>query len=211
MPNRKGIILVGFSGHGYAAADCIVSAKRRLVGYCDVEEKNRNPFNIKYLGSENSEVAMASFKANECFIAIGDNHIREKIFNTLSKVDSINFTNIVHESAVISPMVTMEKAIMIGPNATINILTEINNGVICNTACIIEHECKIDAFAHIAPGAVLAGNVTIGKRSFIGANAVVKQGVTIGSDVTVGAGSVVIRDIPDGQTVVGNPARLLYK
>jgi acetyltransferase-like isoleucine patch superfamily enzyme len=54
---------------------------------------------------------------------------------------------------------------------------------------------------------VLAGNVQVGERSFIGANASVKQGVNIGSRVTVGAGAVVLNDIPDGEVWVGNPSR----
>lgn len=62
---------------------------------------------------------------------------------------------------------------------------------------------------HIAPGVVLAGNVTVGENSFIGANSVLKQDVKIGSGVTVGAGSVVIKDIPDNEIWVGNPAKKL--
>ena len=54
---------------------------------------------------------------------------------------------------------------------------------------------------------MLAGNVFVGERSFIGANSVVKQGVKIGKDVMIGAGSVVISDIPDGKKVVGNPSK----
>lgn len=61
----------------------------------------------------------------------------------------------------------------------------------------------------IAPGAVLAGNVMVGENSFIGANSVVKQGVTIGNGVTVGAESVVIKNIPDNEIWVGNPAKKL--
>ena len=38
-----------------------------------------------------------------------------------------------------------------------------------------------------------------------------KAGVKIGSDVIIGAGSVVISDVPDGSTVVGNPARFISK
>jgi maltose O-acetyltransferase len=37
----------------------------------------------------------------------------------------------------------------------------------------------------------------------------VLPGVTIGRDAIIGAGSVVTRDVPDGATVAGNPARLL--
>ena len=35
------------------------------------------------------------------------------------------------------------------------------------------------------------------------------QGIKIGHNCQVGAGSVVTKDVPDGVTVVGNPARIL--
>ena len=34
-------------------------------------------------------------------------------------------------------------------------------------------------------------------------------GVTIGNEATVGAGAVVLKDVPDGETVVGVPARAI--
>ena len=67
----------------------------------------------------------------------------------------------------------------------------------------------IGDFSHIAPGAVLCGNVKVGRKSFIGAGAVIRQGIIIGDNVMVGAGAVVIRDVPDNTTVVGNPQRVL--
>jgi acetyltransferase-like isoleucine patch superfamily enzyme len=64
---------------------------------------------------------------------------------------------------------------------------------------------------HIAPGAVLAGNISVGENSFIGANSVVRQGVKIGSGVILGAGSVVIKNIPDNEIWAGNPAKKLNR
>lgn len=46
------------------------------------------------------------------------------------------------------------------------------------------------------------------KGAAIGAGAVILPGVTIGTNATVGAGSVVTKDVPDGSTVLGNPARV---
>ncbi len=45
----------------------------------------------------------------------------------------------------------------------------------------------------------------------IGSGAVILCGVTVGEDALVGAGAVVTRDVPDGATVAGVPARLLAR
>ena len=52
-------------------------------------------------------------------------------------------------------------------------------------------------------------SVTIGRNVWIGGGALILPGITVGDDAIVGAGSVVTRDVPDGGTVAGNPARLL--
>jgi len=51
--------------------------------------------------------------------------------------------------------------------------------------------------------------VVIGARSWLATGVVVTPGVTIGEGVTVGANSVVTRDLPDGCTAAGAPARVL--
>lgn len=45
----------------------------------------------------------------------------------------------------------------------------------------------------------------------IGAGAVILPGIRIGKKAVVGAGAVVTRDVPDGATVVGNPATVLER
>jgi len=201
------VIVIGYSGHAFVACGILKAAGLPITGYCDKEEKNYNPFGLQYYGSELSDEALAAMKEHGGFIAIGINSLRNGIYDELSLVN-IRFFNAIHPSAVVDDSAIIAPgAVMIAANVTINPLAKIGTGVICNTACIIEHECVVDDFAHIGPGAVLCGNVKVGRQSFIGANAVIRQGITIGDNATIGAGSVVVKNVPDNVTVVGVPAK----
>ena len=104
----------------------------------------------------------------------------------------------------------------------------------CYIAGIIGENCRIQNGAQIFEGVIIESDVFIGpnvvftnvKRpvagvkqeylktvvkqdAVIGANATIICGVTIGIGALVGAGAVVTTDVPDGATVVGNPARVI--
>jgi sugar O-acyltransferase (sialic acid O-acetyltransferase NeuD family) len=199
------MILIGYSGHAFVAHGICTANKIVVTGYCDAVQKTYNPFNLTYLGPEANNVAQLK---NGFFIAIGNNQTRQNIANTLL-ANQLQATTIIHPSAVICTSVSLSNnGVMVAANATINPLTKIAQGAICNTNCSIDHECNIGPYAHIGPGAVLCGNVQVGEGSFIGANAVIKQGITIGTNALVGAGAVVTKNVPNGAVVWGNPAKI---
>ena len=201
------MVLIGYSGHAFVVYGIFKAAGKNVTGYCDVAEKAYNPFGLPYFGTEDSEFGLDAIKANGYFIAVGDNKLRKKIYESLQK-NNLPSTNAIHTSAVIDSSANIaNQCVMIAANATINPLASIATGAICNTGCIIEHECVVGEFAHIGPGAVLCGNVKIGAGTFVGANAVIRQGITIGKNAMIGAGAVVIKDVPDNATVIGVPAR----
>ena len=207
MPDKNSIAIIGYSGHSFVVLDAAKQMGLEVKYYCERNHVSFNPFEITYLGDEGH----AFFDWNEAdkfILGIGDNKIRQKVANLiLSKKKTI--LNVIHPSSVISNYATVGIGNFIAANVTVNALASIGDHCILNTGCIVEHECVIKNGVHIAPGTVLAGNVLVGENSFVGANSVVKQGVKIGKGVTVGAGSVVIKDIPDNEIWVGNPAKKL--
>lgn len=205
------IILIGYGGHGFVAAEILLEAENTLAGYCDTEEKKINPFSIPYKGKENG-FFLNSHNCNSysAFIAIGDASIRKKVFEFLES-QQVSIINAIHPRSLVSKKTNLGRGVFIAANAVINPMCSIGDGVICNTSCSIDHECVIGDFTHICPGTVLCGSVTVGKNSFIGARSTVIPGKTIGDNVFIGAGSTVINNLSSPGIYVGSPARLIKK
>jgi serine O-acetyltransferase len=77
----------------------------------------------------------------------------------------------------------------------------INSQVRAGSDVVIEHGVTIGAEKGQSP--------VLGDHIFIGAGAKIIGPVRIGSYVKIGANAVVTRDVPDGATVVGVPARVV--
>ena len=81
----------------------------------------------------------------------------------------------------------------------------INGGVRGGKNIVIESGVVIGAAKNGLPVLVPA----LGDNIFIGSGAKILGGIKIGNNVTVGANAVVIKDVPNGATVVGIPARIV--
>lgn len=138
--------------------------------------------------------------------AIGNNQARHQLSVLAQEQGKQPFT-VVHPDAYVSPSVRLGGGSFVAAKAVISTEAKISVGCIINHGAIVDHDCRIGSFAHIAPNATLGGGVEVGSGCLIGASATILPMVKIGSDVVVGAGAVVICDIPDNQTVMGNPGR----
>ncbi len=207
MLDRK-VLLVGYSGHGLVAVDVALENNVKVIGYTEKVLKNTNPFKLEYFGDESNPDFIGWDLDVDFLLGIGDNNLRENIFNLIVQKGKKVIT-VINSNSSISKYAMIGEGVFVNRNVSINAFAKIGNNVILNTGCIIEHECEIQDNVHIAPGAVLAGNIKVGEGTFIGANAVVKQGVVIGKNVIVGAGTVVLNDIPNGKKIVGNPNRFI--
>ena len=198
---HKKLAIIGYSGHSYVCINAALLCGFEITGYFDVKKK-LNPYNLKFLGSDNN-----TNNSGQMFICVGDNKLRKTIYSRTSNTKLLS-TSIIHPNSTISSDFNVNPQTFISAHVLINPKVIIGKGCIINSASVLEHECKIGDFTHIAPNVTLCGNVTIGNNCFIGAGAIIIQGVTIGNNVTVGAGSIVLKNVKNNCTVYGNPARL---
>jgi UDP-3-O-[3-hydroxymyristoyl] glucosamine N-acyltransferase len=77
--------------------------------------------------------------------------------------------------------------------------------------CHVGHDAHIGQDCELAPGTVICGWAEIGNGVKIGVNASILPHRKVGDGARIGAGAVVTKDVPAGETWVGNPARPLVK
>jgi UDP-perosamine 4-acetyltransferase len=207
----KETLLFGAGGHAKVVMESLFSNGSKSIKLFDDDSAK---FALSWLGYriEGGRSELISFwkkHAEQCqgvIVTIGDNHIRQKIYNEFAQTD-LSFASEIHANAVIADSVKLGDGLMIMAGVVINPDTHIGNNVIINTGAIIEHDIIIEDHVHIAPNATLCGGVNVGELTLIGAGAIVLPGVKIGKHCIIGAGAVVIEDVADGATVIGAPAK----
>lgn len=80
-----------------------------------------------------------------------------------------------------------------------------------NNLCHIAHNNKIGRNVSITGCVNISGSNVIEDDVWIAPNVSIRGWVHIGKGATVGMGAVVVKDIPEGETWVGNPARKLER
>ncbi len=103
----------------------------------------------------------------------------------------------------------------------------LGDGVFLNYGCVFLDICpiRVGAGTQIGPytqiltadhprdaetratGLEFGQPITVGRDVWIGGGALLLPGVTVGDGAVIGAGAVVTRDVADGATMVGSPAR----
>ena len=206
--SSKEVVIIGSGGHAKVVIELVrAEGKYQIKGCTGLGERGFVLGDIPILGSDSVLPAMLANGARKAFVAIGDNHLRLRLLAQVSEM-GFQLINAISPDAVVSPSAVLGRGIAIMAGAIINASTQIGDGAIINTNAGVDHDCQIGSGAHIGPGSVLAGNVEIGSEAFLGVGTCVVPGVRVGSCTIVGAGSVVVRDIPDGVTAMGVPARI---
>lgn len=121
----------------------------------------------------------------------------------------------------IGAFVEIQKGARVGRNCKISSHTFVCEGVTIEDSVFVGHNVSFINDKH--PRATnddgsmqteadwTLQHTTVRKGASIGTGATILGGVVIGERAIVGAGAVVTRDVPDGATVAGNPARILKK
>jgi len=207
----KRIVLVGGGGH----ARSVLAVLKKLpefsvIGYVDPVDHGKL-LGIPYLG--NDRVLNKLLKNHDCHsavIGIGNVEVseyRQKVFARLGSL-GYEFPVIISPTAVINDEVKLGAGTVVLDCVVLN--TSVRSGKACifNTGSLVDHDCKLGDFVHVAPGVVVSGGVKVGRGTLLGTGCRIVQDVSIVQGCLIGAGAVVIKSIKKSGTYLGVPAKL---
>jgi sugar O-acyltransferase (sialic acid O-acetyltransferase NeuD family) len=204
MENK--IALIGYGELGRQLQDFLsIDNKNRFIFFDDLLfDKGNDPHVFPF-----KDYSSPKFDDHEFYIGLGYHRLKEKagIIDELLGLNR-NLPLFIHPSSFINISANIGFGSFIYPMCNIDKMCRIGNGVLLNNSVCISHNSIVGDASYLSPGVIVSGNVEIGKRTFIGSGSVISNNVRIGNDVTIGVGTIVTKDIPDGYSAIGNPARL---
>ncbi len=201
----RAILVYGGGGHGKSLIDLM-----RTLGTFDlvgILDDNLAPgtevMGLRVLGGGGllGHLAGAGLRlAVNAVGGVGDIMSRIAVFRRLLQA-GFGSPTLVHPTAFVESSARLAEGVQVFPHAYVGSESDIGFGAIINTAAVVSHDCHIEGYANIAPGALLAGAVRIGEGTLIGMGVTVNLSVTIGAGCRVGNSAVIKQDVPAGTVV----------
>lgn len=144
-------------------------------------------------------------------ISVGNGHLRKKLSQYYQQNRLVCFPNIIAPNASMSNSVKMGCGCIVTAQSVFTVDISIGDFLISNLGSTIGHDCCIEDYVTLYPGAHISGCVSLGECSSVGTGANIIEGINVGKNSFIGAGAAVVRDIPNDCTAVGVPAKPLEK
>lgn len=203
------VIIFGAGATGRLALEIFNANQIDVYGFLDDDAKLHNQTfdDVPVLGATDDEGFLKLIgKKCEAFVATDDMVLRKSLTGYLLETRHIMPCNAVHPSAVIAKSAAISNGSLFGPQVVVNAGAKVGNHCLLHAGVVVDYEATLGDLVQVRAGAVIGNGAIIGAEAFIGQGAVIVPGITIGKGARVGAGSVVVQNVPDGQTVFGNPA-----
>ncbi len=203
--------IFGTSGMAREAGDIALALGLEPI-YVARNETERDTWN--YSGTVILEKNIVQFLALPFVIGIGTNEIRRKVAERF--FGQIQFTNLVHPSATFGhdqrERLEQCQGLIVAAGVRLTSSIEVGDFAIFNQNVTVAHDCVVEDYVHIAPGANISGNVHLKEGCWVGAGAVINQGandkkLTINQGAMIGSGAVVIGDCEPNTVYAGVPAK----
>ena len=204
------VMILGATGIGKVALDIFSSSG--VVIYCFLDEDTQlhgtEIGEVGVLGSVNDD-GFLKYIGHKCeaFVAVEDMKKRRQLVEMLNTRRKVMPVNAVHSKASVSRYAAMGHGNLLNTGAIVNAFAKVGSHCILHSNSVVEYEAVLSDFVQLGTGATVGTRAKIGEGSIIGSGAVIAAGVKIGANAQVVPGSLVLKDVAEGETVFGVPAK----
>ena len=205
MNDLKPLVLIGGGGHASVLADILLEQGREIIA---VISPGDLALRAVFAGlphfTHDEEINRFSRDSVNLVNGIGmlpRSVLRREVNQKFLEL-GYQFETVIARDAHVSRFATIASGVQILSGARVQTGARILEHTIVNSAALVEHDCQIGSYSHIAPRATLCGQVRSYSDVFIGAGAIVLPGIELGQNCIVGAGTTVCTNVSDGVLVV---------
>lgn len=180
-----------------------------VLGYVDkkTDAEDVTVGNEKYPWLGNDDYLLAQKEDINVMMCVGEPGLRRNIAERLLLNYHLKFPPVCLANAQVCADLVMGKGCVVSMDSRISTNVRLGDFVFLNTGAKICHDGCVGSYTTLGPDVTMAGNVTVGEDCNIGLGAKIIQQISLGSNVTVGAGAVVVRNLLEGITAAGVPAK----
>ncbi len=188
-------------GQGRDVLDALLAAGRAVTVFVAGE-----PADLRMHPARSLDAFQAD-APGEVFIALPPGHVARR--GLLERIAPGRLAQVIHPRAAVSTHAQLGRNMFVGAMAVVNPQVRIDDFVMVNAGCVLDHDCVIGSDTALGPGVVFPGHVRIGANCAVGAGVSARPGVTVTRGCVIGAGAVLAGDLDVPGVYVGNPARRL--
>lgn len=205
------LFIYGASGAGTEVYDLVmrnnqIKNRYSAVYFIDDFQEETEYYGTIRIHFSSCEAYIGKEKA-EFVIAVGEPSARRFLFEKI-KSSGYVFATLIDERAIISDSAKISEGCVINAGTIVSSNAIIENNCFIMFDIIIGHDAIIHSHSVISPKATIGGRCFVGEECFVGLGSSMIQEINIGNKVIIGMGAMLFRDVGEGLTVIGNPARI---
>lgn len=205
------LVLIGGGGHASVLVDILLKQGRKILAVVSPDDvSERKVFSkIRHLYRDED---IREFSSDQVQLVNGIGMLPRSALRT--KVNErflelgYQFETVIASNAIVSPYACIAEGAQILSGSIVNAGAEIGGHSIINTGAIVEHDCRIGRYNHIAPRATLCGQVYTGSDVYVGAGATVIQCLSLADKAIVGAGATIVKNLEKSQVAYSAKAEI---
>ena len=204
--NKPYLLIFGGGGHAKSIMDMVKqNGSYSIVGILDDDKvlSGKKILGIPVLGTRDLLPALLAQGVRLAANGVGgiiDIVVRVRIFDLLERA-GFSLPVLIHPRATVETSAAVGDGVQVFANSYIGSDAILQPKCMVNTNAVVSHDCVVGSYTHIAPGALLAGEVQVGERTLIGMGVTTTIGIKIGNGVRIGNGAIVLADVPDRMVI----------